>query len=167
MLLISRLFFFLKINSSIRLVLNYWRVFWITWTWELRWNLDLASILVWATLGGWDWNHINNYPSFLSNPKPRHQKRSPQILLIIVKTIRNIIFRRRLWKDLEYMEYTSVTSETATRCICALQSSSLNHPLRKEIEVLANLKTTQKKKINAVRSICWSQGPGLYSGCRK
>lgn len=61
------------------------------------------------------------------------------------------------------MEYISVTSETATRCICALQPSSL----RKEIKVLANLKTTQKKKINAVQSTYWSQGPGFYSGCVK
>lgn len=51
----------------------------------------------------------------------------------MVGTIRNSIFRGRLWKDVEDGEYTPVTSERATGCICVLQLSSLNHLLREEI----------------------------------
>jgi len=91
-------------------------------------------------------------PSFLPHPKPKHKERSPQLLIIMATIIQNIIVRR-LSKDLEAMKHTSVTSETSTSCTCALQPPSLNHPLRKEIEVLANLKTTQNKKMTAVWGI--------------
>lgn len=68
------------------------------------------------------------------------------------------------------MEYTPVTSATATGCVCALQPSPLTTRSEKRSKCLLTwrqLKKKKKKKISAVRSIYWSQGTGFYSGCGK
>lgn len=78
-------------------------------------------------------------------PCLKPKERAPQFLIITATTIRNFIFRRRLWKDAEDVLSIPATPETAAGCICALQLSSLNRLLTDEIKGALNWRQLRKE----------------------